>query len=480
MAGLQCHKLLWWMVHEPTAPELEFDGRVSATMDQGARVGELARTYVPGGLLIDLPYNAYSERLAATEEALRRGSSVIYEAAFRADNVFVSVDILELRGTRARLVEVKSTTSVKEHHLFDVAIQTHVLRRGGLDVARMEIMHLNRQCAYPDLSNLFVRQDVTEAVEGILAKIPGEIAAQATMLTGELPSVAVGDHCLAPWECPFVERCWPERPPHHVSTLYAMRQRALELDQDGYHTIHDLPDDLVLGAIADRQRRAVRTGQVVVEPGLAQALESFIPPLAFLDFETVGLAIPVWNGCHPYDAVPVQFSCHVLQADGGVTHHAWLAEGQADPRAALAERVVTACAGARTVVAYNAGFERGCLQNLAEAVPRLAEPLMRIADRLRDFLPVVRNHVYHPDFGGSFSLKRVLPALVPDLRYDTLPIADGQSATLELVRLLFQANQLDPEVKEQLRRDLLQYCDRDAWGLIKLLECLRGAVQAGS
>src|SRR5712691_140230 len=327
MAGLQCHKLLWWMVHEPAAPEL--DGRVSAVMDQGLRVGELARTYVPGGVLIDLPYDAYTDRVAATQEVLGR-AAVVYEAAFVADSVFVSVDILERQGAGYCVVEVKSTTRVKAHHLPDVAIQTYVLRRNGLNVTRMEVMHLNRECAYPDLSNLFVREDVTDAVEGLLSGVRQEIAVQATMLGGPLPGVQIGNHCSAPYECPFVERCWPVLPPHHVSTLYAMRQRALELDEEGYHTIHDLPEDVVLRAIADRQRRAVQAGHVIVEPGLAQALEAFVSPIAFLDFETVGLAVPVWNGCHPYDAVPAQFSCHFVDADGTTTHHEWLADGPED------------------------------------------------------------------------------------------------------------------------------------------------------
>jgi len=473
MTGLQCHKLLWWMVHEPTAPELELDGRVSAVMDRGSRVGELARTYVPGGLLIDLPYDAYSERLTATEEALRKGCPVIYEAAFRADNVFVSVDILERRGSRYCLVEVKSTTSVKDHHFLDVAIQTHVLRRSGLDVTRMEVMYLNRECAYPDLSNLFVRQDVTESVEGLLAKISGEIVAQATMLAGGLPSIAVGDHCSVPYECPFVERCWPELPPHHVSTLYAMRRRALERDEQGCRTIHDLPEDVPLGPIADRQRRAVREGRLIVEPTLARALDVFAPPIAFLDFETVGLAVPVWDGCHPYDAVAVQFSCHVQDEEGRVTHHEWLAEGPADPRPALAERLIRACEGAQTVVAYNAGFERGRIEQMAEALPALVGPLQGIVERLVDLLPAIRNHMYHPDFNGSFSLKSVLPALVPELCYDDLAIADGGTASLELERLLFNGEVMDPGAKERLRGDLARYCHQDTWGLVNLLERLR-------
>jgi Domain of unknown function(DUF2779) len=473
MAGRQCHKLLWWMVHEPAASELELDDLGSAVMDQGARVGELARAYVPGGILIDLPFDAFAERLTATEDALRRRSPAVYEAAFRADNVFVSVDILECRESGYGLIEVKSTTGVKDHHLFDVAIQTHVLRRSGLDVRRMELMHLNRACTHPDLSNLFTREDVTAAVEALLADVSREIAAQAAMLASGLPRVPIGDHCSAPYECPFAGRCWPQRPPHHVSTLYAMRQRALELDEEGYHTIHDLPETVTLGAIADRQRRAVQAGRMIVEPGLGRALEGFVPPIAFLDFETVGLAVPVWSGCHPYDAVPVQFSCHVARAEGVVTHHQWLAEGPNDPRPALAERLVDACHGARTVVAYNASFERRCLEHLAIAVPQLAAALDAIATRLIDLLPVVRNHVYHQDFSGRFSLKSVLPALVPELRYEGLTIADGQSANLALVRLLFEGDAHEPDVRVQLRSDLFRYCHQDTWGLVKLLERLR-------
>jgi len=258
-----------------------------------------------------------------------------------------------------------------------------------------------------------------------------------------------------------------------VSTLYSAGRRALLLEEQGYATIHDLPDDVPLKAIQDRQRRAVQSGRVVVEEGLRAALEAFKAPVAFLDFETIGLPIPVWNGCHPYDPVPVQFSCHVQDADGGVRHHEWLADDSADPRPALAERLLEACETARTIATYNAIFERGCLERMAEALPAHAQRLRRLAERIVDLLPVVRNHVYHPEFVGSFSLKSVLPALVPELRYDALAVADGATASLELERLLFPERELDAEARVRLREDLLCYCGQDSWGLVKLLECLR-------
>lgn len=161
MAGLQCHKLLWWMVNEPTVLELQPNELVQAEMDRGTRVTEIARSYVPGGVMIDLPYDAYAERLTLTRRAIEDGASVVYEASFPADGVYVAVDILR-RDTRSfHLIEVKSTTLVKDHHIPDVAVQAYVLRQNGLDLVSTEVMHLNRECTYPDLSNLFVRSDLS-------------------------------------------------------------------------------------------------------------------------------------------------------------------------------------------------------------------------------------------------------------------------------------------------------------------------------
>jgi predicted RecB family nuclease len=430
-------------------------------------------------MLIDLPYQAYAERLARTTEVLQSHCDVVYEASFCASGVFTAVDILKRDNSGFRLVEVKSSTSVKDHHIPDVAVQTYVLRQNGLDVTGADVMHLNPDCSYPDLSNLFTRTDVTEATIGFEAKVPSLVAEQFDMLEKPVPNISKGPHCTTPYECPFMRRCWSPLPADHVSTLYAMKRRAFELDEQGYATIHDLPEDVQLGRIADRQRRAVRERRMIVEPTLASALNTFIAPIAFIDFETVGLAVPIWAGCHPYDPVPVQFSCHAQGAGGVAVAFSWLAESSEDPRPALAERLIKACEGARTIVAYNAAFEKRCLELMANALPFLAEPLRDIADRLQDLLPVVRNHVYHPDFQGSFSLKSVLPVLVPELRYEGLTIADGATASWELERLLLDTDSLTAGAKSELRTNLLRYCHQDTFGLVKILERLRQLAQAG-
>src|SRR5664279_5419879 len=198
-AGLQCLKQLWWRVHEPDAPELVADEGLQAIFTRGRKVGELARAQIPGGVLIDLPYYDFEEKVAATARALADGAPSIYEASFLEDGVFVAVDILERRGDGFVASEVKSTLDAKEQHLPDVAIQVHVVRKAGLPVKRAEVMHLNRDCSYPDLSTLFVREDVTALIQPDLERVPKEVEALMEAIAGPLPEVAAGPHCDKPY-----------------------------------------------------------------------------------------------------------------------------------------------------------------------------------------------------------------------------------------------------------------------------------------
>lgn len=478
-AGLQCHRRLWWEVNERDAPELVPSAELLATFDRGSRVGELACTYVPGGKLIDVPYTEPSRRVEETRKALAGGAKVIYEAAFLEDGVFVAVDILSKRRGKWTVTEVKSTTKVKPEHIPDAAVQTHVLRSAGLRVDRVELMHLDRECRFPDLSNLFNRADVTADVEAMLPTVPPEARRQLKMLAGRLPEVEPGDHCSTPYACPFHGRCHDEPVEHAVSTLHRIGKKADSFAEMGYETIHDLPGDLALGAVAARQRLSVQEERVVVEPGLAPALAALRGPVAYLDFETVALAVPVWNGCRPYDQVAVQLSCHVETKGGKLRHAEWLADGPRDPREAFARALIESVDGAATIVAYNAPFERGRIEEVKAAVPRLARALDDVISRLVDLLPIVRRNVYHPDFGGSFSLKSVLPALVPSMSYADLEIADGGTASAELHRLMFD-QAMPARERAKLREALLEYCRTDTLAMVELVKALRGLAGPGT
>ena len=477
--GLQCHRALWWKVHEPDAPELVVDHATQAAFDQGTVVGECARAYIPGGYLTRAPRWATRERVEATRRAIAEGARVIYEASFRADDVYVAVNILHRAspGSSWTLTEVKSTTKVKDEHVPDVAVQAHVVRKAGLTVEHSEVMHLNRECRHPDLSNLFTRAEVTAPVNAYLPSVPSELKAQLSMLARpKPPAVEPGEQCSTPYECPFRSRCMPEPPPHAIETLYKITPKKRdEFAAKGCETIFDLPDSLDLDHIPARQRRAVKSGDVVVEPGLREALASFTAPVVHLDFETISPAIPVWSGCRPYDAVPVQFSVHVEKEDGTATHAAWLADGAGDPRESIARALLDALRGAGSIVVYHAPFEIGRLRELQQAVPALAGALEQVIVRIVDLLPIVRAHVYHRDFGGSFSLKRVAPALAAGLTYEGMEIAGGGEATAALERLLLheRTEGLAEEERERLRTALLAYCEKDTLATVAVLQRLR-------
>jgi len=470
--GRQCHKYLWWRVHEPEAVELQPDKVLEDLFDQGRQVGRIATERFRGGVMIDLPHDDYDGRIAATRAALDAGAPAVFEAAFRADDVFVAVDILLREGDGYRLIEVKSSSKVKDEHLPDVAVQRHVLERSGLAITGTEVMHLNGGFRHPAEGELFARSDVTGDALPYMREVPDEVARQLAVLAGPLPGRELGMHCFSPRKCPFFDRCWPDDR-DHIRHLYKSGPvNTASFLQQGIRRIADLPPGYKLPPAARRQIRALQTEELIVEPTLARDLEPFDCRLGYLDFETIARAVPVWDGMRPWGQAAAQFSYHWDTPDGGVAHTAYLAEGPGDARPELAERLVKATADADRVVMYSS-FEKTQIRALAEAVPDLREPLLALADKLIDLLPVVRNNVYHPDFRGSFSIKYVLKPLVPGLGYDDLVIVDGRVASVEIARLLFVAHRIPPAERDRIRRDLLDYCERDTLATVELLRSLR-------
>lgn len=481
--GQQCVRRLWLHVHAPDAPELDLDPEYRQALDRGTEVGEAARSFAGPGTLIEGGPEEIPQRIERTRRAIDAGAARLFEAAFEADGVFVACDLLERDPVDAEawiLGEVKSGTHVKDVYLQDVAIQLHVLRAAGLRVARAELVLLNRDCAFPDLSVLFLRHDVTEKVEPMLAAIPAQLEAEEAALAGALPVVDVGPHCFAPYECPFQPRCFAGEPHHHVGTLYALGPiRRFELEAEGVRTVVDVPDARLRNQVQRRQQRAVREDRMIVEPGLAGAFA----PLArgrigFLDFETVMLAIPRWPGCHPYDSIPAQFSLDVPAGDdGAIEHREWLATGDADPRAAFADALLAATYFLDGVIAWGA-FEKRHIEELAAALPARRYALRALAERTHDLLPLVRGYVYHPAFRGSFSLKSVAPALVPGMGYEDLDLVGGRLAALEIANLLVRGAELPDDERASLRRRLLAYCARDTAALAAVFGVLRRLADA--
>ena len=474
VSGLQCERRLWWEHHEPDAPELVPDAALEALFEHGRHVGALARERFPGGVLIDVPYTDPAGRVQATREALASGAAAVIEAAIEHDGAFAAVDVLLRDGDGWRVIEVKMSTEVKDEHVPDVAFQVLLAERSGLAVTGAELMHLDRECRHPDLLTLFVREDITALVRAALGEIDASRARFQDLLRGSIPEVAPSKHCGSPFDCPFRSRCWAGMPEHHLYTLYRARQDEVDaLEAEGASTIADLPPRAATTAIRKRQVAAVRSGRIQVSPDLRQALFTITTPAVYLDFETIWPAIPVWPGMRPYDQAVVQISAHRDDGtDAPIEHAEWLADGPADPRRDAAEQIIALTAGASSVVVYNANFERLRIEEMEALFPDLAPALAAVRARLVDQLPIVRDHVYHPAFRGSFSIKAVLPALVPEESYDGMEIAEAGAASAALERVLFDRDGLTDTERAELRRALLVYCRMDTWAMVALHRAL--------
>src|SRR6059036_621937 len=471
-SGLQCHKKLWWEVHEPDAIELQPDKVLQDLFDQGRQVGELALTRYPDGVLIDLPHAARAERVAATRELLDAGAPAVFEATFITDDTFVAIDVLEKQRDGYHLTEVKSSSSLKEEHIPDVAIQARVAAACDVRITAAAVLHLNKEFRHPASGDLFVRTDVTAPVVEFLPRVPDEIDRQREMLTGPLPDVPVGLHCFEPYKCPFMGRCWPDTPDHIRHLAGVGPKRTAAYLARGITSVAELPAREKLNFTQQRQLKAMAENRIILEPTLARLLEPFAGRLGFLDFETIARAIPVWPGMAPWQQAAAQFSYHERQEGGTYTHSAFLAKGPEDARPPLVEAMIRATKHADRVVMYTS-FEKTRIRELQQAVPDLADELAALEAKLIDLLPVVRNCVYHPAFKGSFSLKVILTPLVPELTYNDLVIVDGRVASVEIARLLFVADKIPRHERDRVRQELLDYCQRDTWAMVKLVERLR-------
>ena len=476
LAGVQCLRRLYLLVHQPEFAT-KTDAAGETIIEQGHEIGMLARRLFRGGITVneddvDLAIRRTRELLADPNV------SAIFEGTFRNGGVLVRVDILHRRGDgRWRMIEVKSTTEVKDHHLEDVAIQYRVLSRSGVDLASACVAHVNRGYVYSggdiDVWRFFRIRNVTRIVQSLQPKLTFQLRAEWTVLgMPTAPDLPHGRHCTDPITCEFYDRCNPQRPDDHISCLPRLHANAIEeLEQMGVESIHDVPDDFELTEILRRAATCVQTGQPWFDrEGLKKALGGLEHPLYFADFETVNPAIPKFGGMKPYDQLPFQWSVHVVRESGADPEHLeYVATDTRDTRREFTSSLCRVLGDRGSIVVYST-FESQRLAELARWLPEYAERIDAIQVRLFDLLPVVREHTYHPAYTGSFSIKSVLPALVPEMTYEDMEVSNGRDAGLAWQALV--RGGLSQTQHESIMKALLDYCGRDTSGLLRICEAL--------
>ncbi len=482
VAGVQCLKRLYLLVHDPkcgTQP----DAAVQGIIEQGRQVGLLARRLFPGG--IEVQGRSLDETTRITKELLNNPEvPAIFEGAFEYDGVIVKTDILQRRKENHwRLVEVKSTADLKEQHVEDVAIQKYVVFGSGTKLSSVWLAHINREYVFAgttvDPHQFFLFRNLTTRATNLQPELVLRLRSQFRILAmPNPPDVPPGPHCLSPIVCEFFYRCNQPVPDDHIGCLPRLHASAAEqLEKMGVESIHEIPADFELSEFQRRVCTAMETGQPWFSTELNAELESLKYPLCFMDFETVNPAIPRFSGMHPYDHLPFQWSVHVQRETGATPEHfEFLAMDGSDSRIAFVSSLCEALGDSGSIVVYNEQFESQRLWELAGWFPEYTEQIRGIQGRLWDLLPVVRNHVYHPAFGGSFSLKAVLPALVQDMTYEGMEVPNGQAAGLAWEAII-RGGCSDAE-RQAKRQALLDYCGQDTLALVRLLDALRSRCTA--
>lgn len=476
LSGLQCSKLLWTAYnakHLIPSP----DDSLEAIFEQGHEVGALAKQLFPGGIEIggnakDLPETI---RLTQGELGSRRP---LFEAAFEFQGGYCRVDILNpVKGEAWDLIEVKSTTGVKDVHLEDLAFQAWVLTNAGLKIRRCYLCCINSDFVRSgeiDPQKYFKLQDVTADLKPLTGTVEEHLDQMAKIIDQkECPDIKIGNHCDDPYTCPLHEQCWGFLPPASVFTLYRGGKKGFALLEQGIEKLQDIPADFRLTANQAIQRSALLANQPHIDqPAIDAFLSQLEFPISYLDFETIGTAVPLFDQASPYQQIPFQYSLHVMRSPRAKPeHYEFLAEDAVDPRAAFMRQLVADLPATGSVVTYNASFEKSRLEECCAIMPEFMRWLKKLKPRIVDLLIPFRGfRYYHPLQNGTASMKAVLPALTGK-GYGDLEIQEGGSASREFLRVTF--GQVPAKERSQVRKNLLAYCCQDTEGMVSIVEALQ-------
>ncbi|MBC7467220.1 MAG: DUF2779 domain-containing protein [Bdellovibrio sp.] len=476
MQGYQCPKNLYLAVHNKEI-KIEITPDQQALFDQGNAVGEFARKRFSGGVLVDnKPWDFFGS-LKKTRDLLREETEVIFEAAFEYQGCYARADIIQYSKATKRwtVYEVKSSTKLKDEYIDDVGLQTWIMKNSGLEIEKICVLHINSECIYPNLEQLFKEVDVTD----ILNDKYDEIAPQlkkifSSLKQDDVPNVDIGPQCFAPYECSYKALCFAEKniPELSVFNLPKIGDAKWDLYKKN---IVQLTDER-LTELSDIQTRMVqahnKNERFVNIEAIHQEIATWQYPLAYLDFETIAPVIPRYVGTRPYQQVPIQFSVHIQkEKDGAIEHFEYLHIDKMDPRPLLIKKLLEACPEKGTIVAYYAQFEIARIKELADFSKSDADQLLGLVERFKDPLPLIREAIYDVGFGGSFSLKAVAPSLLGQkYSYDGMLVGNGTAAQRAFEEIISENSSLDR--KQTMIKAMLEYCEQDTLVMVELVKFL--------
>ena len=478
--GLQCKKKLYLYKHHYNLKD-NISPQSQAIFNQGNKVGILAQDLFPNGA--DASPSSHfkiQESVVKTKEFIENGETIIYEATFQFNGVLVALDVLVKQKDGWKAYEVKSSTKVSDTYIKDAAIQYYTIINCGINLKDISIVHINKQYIKDgdiNIQKLFTIESVSNRIQEILPEIPKQIEEfKKVLLNKSVPDIGIGEHCSKPYNCDFKEHCWKHIPEYSIFDISGLRNpKKFKLYENGVINFEQI--DLQSSHLNPNQLLQVTSElenkSFIDKPKIKDFIEDLSYPLYFLDFETMRTAVPIFNNSRPYQQLVFQYSLHILNVDNQITHHEYLAEANPniDPRKNFTKRLIKECGNTGDIIVYNISFERGKLEDLINLYPEYKTKLNKVIGRLKDLaIPFQKKWYYVPEMKGNYTIKAVLPALVPNMSYQDLEIKEGETASTTFGQMV--NGQFNGDY-DKTREALLEYCKRDTFAMVEIYSVLK-------
>lgn len=479
---LTCPSYLWLWKHKREAVPEDAELTAQHRLEQGNEVEAWARKLFPDGKMVEARFD---EARQETEELIKKGAKTIFQAtAFTERGLLVKADVLKFdpKTKNWSLREVKSTNSVKKdrQHIEDVAFQQVAFEDAGYKIGKTYLVHLNKDYVRrgelePD--KLFTQEDVSDQVDKILPQIRAMAYDALEFL--KQPDEPKGCSCRLRSKskhCPTFHYLNLDIPEYSVFNIARIGGKKLALLIDGeIYNVHEVPDDIKLSTIQQNQVSVAKTKQPIIDRvAIAEMLEELEYPLHFLDYEAIATALPLYRGTKPYQQIPFQYSLHVLPGpDAKLEHHQFLDQMGTDlPVEQLLKSLAYATGERGSVVVWHKSFETGRNTEMAKMFPVYGDLLKSLNDRVFDLKDIfAKQHYVHHGFGGSNSIKSVLPVLVPEFSYKGMDIQGGDVAAIRWYDAV--AGKTPADQAKKTFSALLEYCRLDTLAMVKIYEKLK-------
>lgn len=474
LAYLDSPKHLWAIKHNKL-DKTEITAYVQHLFEQGYQVEKYAKRYIqeiilkqygsnPENLVFQ-PKHTDQQFEARTDALIKNSSTGLWD-----------------------MYEIKSTTKIDKLHKYDATFQGMVFEKNR-PLGKTFLLHLNPDYIRGeslDISQLFIAEDISEIVE----KLKEEVN---QMRFDALEVIAQPDHnqveaCIRPKTCPCLSICHPDLPEYSIydiNRLTGSEKKIRQLEKRGIYSVYDVPIDFKLSSKQSSQVAVAKMGITHIDHTLLEEiLSKIVYPIYFIDYESFNPAIPMLRGYKPYDQMPFQWSLHVMRTPNSeLDHYEFIETADIDPIPNFIEALQKVLGETGSIVVWNQGFEGTMNKRIGEIHPQYREFCENMNDRMFDLMAIFRDGIYEdPLFKGSYSIKKVLPVLVPELSYKELNISEGASAMAnwdEMVHKMADYQGLGDMgsnlvARDKIKNDLLRYCELDTLAMVRIFERIGG------